>query len=116
MDDNLRKRFVERLTQKPRPALERARDFLMHHIHSYDADTLALEAREGGASVIDGLESLEEILATQQEPGVLCRMVAYEGNRLLDEETDAAAVEWIRALVVQLRAWLGEYAPLPPQR
>jgi hypothetical protein len=116
MEDDLRKRFAAQLAQPPRPPLERARDFLMFHIHNYDDESLALEARAGDASVVDGLCALEEILSKEQEPGIIYRMVAYEGNRLLAEETDEAAIEWLRVLVLQLRDWLGEYAPPAPQK
>ncbi len=115
MEDDLRKRLAAQLAEPPRPALERARKFLTFHIHNYDPEALAVEAREGEASITDGLRAIEEILVTPQEPGTLYQIVAYEGNRLLEEETDKAAEEWLRALVVQLRDWLGEYAPAPPK-
>jgi hypothetical protein len=111
MDDNLRKRFAERLAAPPPPPLDRARNFLTFFVHDYDPELLKFEATDSPATVSDGVAAIEELLATPPPPGTLYQIVTHEGNRMLDDETDAAAAAWLRDLTRQLRVWLGENAP-----
>jgi hypothetical protein len=78
-------------------------------------ETLELDVRGmlkiNPGNVIDAVEAIEELLAVPQEPGTLHDLVLYDGNRMLAEETDAAAAAWLRQLTQQLRTWLGEHAP-----
>jgi hypothetical protein len=111
MDDQLRKRLEERLAEPPMAALDRARQFLTFFVHDYDPGLLLLEAQGSPAVVSDGVSAIEELLENLPPPGTLHQIVTHEGNRMLDEETDAAAVVWLRQLTQQLRTWLGENAP-----
>jgi hypothetical protein len=86
----------------------------MFFVHDYDPELLKFEARDSPAAVSDGVAAIEEILASPPPPGTLYQLVTHEGNRMLDEETDAAAAAWLRGLIVQLRVWLGENI-LPPE-
>jgi hypothetical protein len=111
MDDTLRKRFEAQLSAPSAPALERARAFLMYYVHDADRDLLKLDAKNSPSAIIDAVEALEDVLAVPQPPGTLYQMVAYEGNRMLDDETDETAAAWLRQLTLQLREWLGRDAP-----
>jgi hypothetical protein len=113
MDDNIRKHLEERLAAPPLPPLERARKFLTFFIHDYDPALLEFEAKDSPAAVSDGVAAIEELLTRPPPPGTLYQIVTHEGNRMLEEETDAAAASWLRGLMQQLRVWLGENAPPP---
>jgi hypothetical protein len=109
--DELRKKFEAELAKPPPSALERAGSFLTFHVHSYDPEWLKREAMRGDADVIDGLEAIEELLALPPSPGVLHRLVMYEGNRMLPDATEETAAAWLRQLTEDLRSWLADYAP-----
>ena len=111
MDDTLRKRLEAQLSAPRPPAIERARAFLMYYVHDSDRDLLRIDAKDSPNAIVDGVEAIEELLAVPQPPGILHQMVAYEGNRMLDDATDETAAAWLKELTVQLREWLGEYAP-----
>jgi hypothetical protein len=117
MNDDLRQR-LEATLRAPKPsALEVARTYLAHHLHDADRETLELDVRGmlkiNPGSVIDAVESIEELLAAPQDPGTLHELVLYDGNRMLSDDTDATAAAWLRQLADQLRVWLGENAPPP---
>ncbi|HEX3760130.1 MAG TPA: hypothetical protein VHW23_15545 [Kofleriaceae bacterium] len=78
---------------------------------AYDPELLQLEAKQSPAEVSDGVAAIEELLDSPPAAGTLYQIVTHEGNRMLAEETDAAAAAWLRGLTRQLRIWLGEYAP-----
>jgi len=111
MADDLRDHFEARLAAPSPPALERARSFLMYYVHDSDPELLKVDVKNSTAAIIDGIEAIEEIMATPQVPGTLYQIVAYEGNRMLSDDTDATAAAWLKKLTVDLREWLGEYAP-----
>lgn len=118
MDDKLRQMMEAKLAAPRPPALDSARRFLMSYVH--DSDWELLERDVGGMIklnpnvIIDAVEAIEELLATPQPPDTLSRLVAYEANWMLDDETDTGAAAWLQDLTGRLRRWLGEHAP--PQR
>ena len=87
----------------------------MFFIHDYDPESLQLEARNSPAALSDGVIAIEELLETAPPPGMLYQIVTNEGNRMLGEETDAAAAAWLKELVLRLRHWLAENAPAEHQ-
>jgi hypothetical protein len=115
MDDDLRRRLNERLTAPPAAALERARSFLLYHVHDSDRELLGRDLRGlmkvNASPIIDAVEAIEEVITVPQAPGTLFTLVSHEGNQMLDEETDEAAAAWLQDLVLQLRQLLGDYAP-----
>lgn len=111
MDDELRKRLEARLAEPPLSALDRARKFLTFFVHDYDPELLEFEAKDSPAAVADGVAAIEELLDIPPPAGTLYQILTHEGNRMLAEETDAAAAAWLQQLTQQLRAWLGENAP-----
>lgn len=113
MDDDRTKRFEAQLRAPRPPALERLREFLIYYVHDSDRDLLRLEATQRPGAIVDAVEAIEEVLAQPPVPGTLSEMVAYEGNRVLADLSDATASAWLGELAADLRKWLGEYAPAP---
>lgn len=118
VDDSLRQRLEEQI-RAPRPAaLEVVRTYLSYHVHDADWQILELDVRAmskvNPAAIVDVIEAIEELLASSPEPGTLLELVSYDGNRMLDEDTDDAAAAWLTDLASQLRTWLGDYAPPAP--
>lgn len=107
--------------QKLRAALRRpsgieaAREFLQTYV--FDADMGQLRAlvehmrNVNAATIIDGLEGLEDVLANQQPAGVLAELVARDANRSLDDPSDEGARVWLVQLAARVREWLGDAAP-----
>lgn len=62
--------------------------------------------------IVDAVEAIEQVIAVPQAPGTILGMVAHEGNQMLDEESDEAAVSWLKDMTLQLRRVLGAFAPL----
>lgn len=115
MDEERLKQLKAKLEMPPPPALDRLREFLWAYVNDGDRDLLKLEARQRPAPIVDAVEAIEEVLAEQHPPGTLAHLVAYEGNRVLADQTDATAIAWFQELAADLRQWLGEYAPHPRQ-
>lgn len=113
MDNKRGKQFEAQLRAPRPPALERLREFLLYYVHDGDRDLLKLEATQDPGPFVDAVEAIDEVLAQPQAPGTLSAMVAYEGNRVLADQTDAIAEAWLRSLAHDLRNWLGAYAPQP---
>lgn len=115
MDEDREKRLRERLTAPRPPALERARTFLRYYVHDSDPELLERDVRSmikvNPRTIVDALEAFDELLTTPQPQGSLSEIVAYEGNQMLDDESDVAAIAWIARLAEQLRRWLRAYAP-----
>lgn len=113
MDDDRIKRFEAQLQAPRPPALERLREFLIYYVHDGDRALLKLEATQSRGAIVDAVEAIEEVLAHPSPPGALSEMVAYEGNRVLADLSDATASAWLKELAADLRQWLGECAPTP---
>jgi hypothetical protein len=115
MDDDLRKQLEDRLNTPQSPALERVRRFLSHYVH--DADLELVERIVRGVIkvnppfVADAVQAIEELLAAPQGSGALYEVVTYDGNQMLDDETDESAAAWLKELAGHVRRWLGEHAP-----
>jgi hypothetical protein len=118
VDDSLRQRLEEQM-REPRPgALEVVRDYLSYHVHDSDWQILELDVRGmskvNPAAIVDVIDAIEELLASSPESGTLLELVSYDGNRMLDEESDDAAAAWLTNLASRLRTWLGDCAPPAP--
>jgi len=115
MDEDREKRLRERLAAPRPPALERVRTFLRYYVHDSDPELLERDVRGminvNPRVIVDALEALRELLTTPQPQGTLSEMVAYEGNQMLDDESDIAAAVWLKELSEQLHRWLGAFAP-----
>lgn len=115
MDDDLHKRLKERLAAPRPPALERARSFLLYHVHDSDPELLERDLRGlmkvNASPIIDAVDAIEEVIAVPQPSGTISGIVAYEGNQMLDDDTDEAAALWLKELALQLRRLLGDFAP-----
>lgn len=114
VDDDRMKRFEAQLRAPQPPALERLREFLLYYVHDGDRDLLKLEATQRPGPIVDAVEAIDDVLAHPPPPGTLSEMVAYEGNRVLADLSDATASAWLMELAADLRQWLGEYAPRRP--
>jgi len=112
--------MMEAKLAAPRPpALDTARSFLKHYVH--DSDWELLERDVGGMMkvnpnvIVEAVEAIEDLLATPQPPDTLSRLVAYEANWMLEDDSDTGAAAWLGELAGRLRLWLGGLAPPPPR-
>lgn len=97
-----------------RSALDTVRDFLSSDL----ADAGSLDglradlrrvAQTSTLSIRQDLAALEALLAGPPlEPGALTRLVAWEGNWVLDDLTDAGAAAFLRSLADLLREVIDE--------
>ena len=112
--EELRERFRARLNAPPPPPLEATRMFLSRYVE----DALTLEEvrqharRMAGVNtrtLEQGLAGIEALLADPPPPGALARLVANEGNWVLDDPTsDVAAAAFLRQLADLVRDVLKE--------
>ena len=117
MNEKLRKMLEARRAAPPPPPLDIVRRFLHYYVHDSDWELLERDVRGmlhvNPKVIVEAVIAIEHVIATPQPPGSLSRLVAYEGNWMLDDESDTAAMAWFRELVSRLRDWLGEHAPPP---
>jgi hypothetical protein len=108
--DPLRARAAEREARS-------ATDTVRHFLHFYVADCDGLDeartefrrtAHAGSAALRRDRAALEAVLATEHPPGTLLRLVEGDGNRGLDDPTDAGATAFLRELAAVLAAVLDE--------
>jgi hypothetical protein len=57
-------------------------------------------------TILEGIDGLGEILASEQPAGLLGELVAYDANRSLDDASDVGARQWLEQLLGRLRAWV----------
>jgi hypothetical protein len=55
--------------------------------------------------------AIEGLLADPPAPGTLARLVAWDGNRVLDDLSDEGAAKWLRDMVEFIRGLLGASEP-----
>lgn len=107
----LRRRAAELARQPP---LETVRDFLRGHVCDAESfDEIRADLRRLAAFNTRGLDrylrAFDAILAEPQMPGLLCRLVAWEANWVLDDATsDEAAAAFLQHLADMLREVLAE--------
>lgn len=98
-----------------RSALEATRSF----VHSYwgDADgldevksELAFVAGRNPAQLEESLDALEVVLNEHYPEGTLFRLVAWDGNRVLEDPSDAGAKAFLRQLAATVREVLDSTA------
>jgi hypothetical protein len=121
----LPKSLRDRLNAPPPPPLDTARQFLrsywgdegmMDAVREDLKKTVAISPR----SVIQGLQSIESVLATSHEPGTLLNMVLWDANHPLENPNDEAARRWLLEVVDLVRNVLGDQQPpdsksVPPE-
>ena len=97
-----------------RPALETVRDFLGANVadaESFDeirADQRQL-ARVSTRAIRRDLAALEAVLAAPpSSPGALARLVGWDGNWVLDDPSDAGALQFLGELAQLLREVLDD--------
>jgi hypothetical protein len=111
----LRRRMMELENQD---ALETVRSF----VAGYFSDAESFEEVEGELrsvaeystrSIVRNLRALEEVLNRQLAPGVAARLVGWDGNWVLDDPSDAGALEFLRQVADMLRSILADFGPPP---
>jgi hypothetical protein len=111
----LRRRMMELENQD---ALETVRSF----VGGYFSDAESFEEVEGELrsvaeystrSIVRNLRALEEVLNRQLAPGVAARLVGWDGNWVLDDPSDAGALEFLRQVADMLRSILADFGPPP---
>jgi hypothetical protein len=115
MDEKLAKMLEDRLAAAAPPPIERARDFLRHYVHDSDRELLELDIRGmlkvNPTVIIDAVEAIEAVLGLEHPSGTLYQLAAFDGNRMLEDESDAGAAAFLQSLCGDLRRWLGNLAP-----
>jgi hypothetical protein len=106
--------------QNAAPAIDVVRDFLGYKVADAESlDEIRADLRQTAQvstrKLRRELAAFEAVLADPPPtPGALARMVAWEGNWVLDDPSDAAAVRFLDDLAQMLREVLDE-AGDPPQ-
>lgn len=108
LPEPLRARMAELDARSPE---ETVREFVGAYLADADsldevrADLLRL-ARSNTRSLHRNLAGLDAYLAAQHPEGALARLVAWDGNWVLDDPSDAGAAAFLRELAAMLRAVL----------
>ena len=97
------------------PPLETVREFLLGHIA--DAESLD-EVRARLRRIAQHntrmhrrvLEALEAVIGESWPPNTMARLVGWDGNWVLDDPSDAGAVDFLRSLAGMLREVIDEAA------
>ncbi|GIF00127.1 hypothetical protein [Paractinoplanes rishiriensis] len=110
LPEPLRARIAE---LEARPALEKVRHFLRGYVADSDGlDEIRDEVRRSAQTSTHflrlDLAAFESVLAETHSPGTLLRLVEGDGNRGLDDSTDAGAAAYLGALADLLREVIGE--------
>ncbi|GAA0569887.1 hypothetical protein GCM10010172_62910 [Paractinoplanes ferrugineus] len=114
LPEPLRRAVEERLA---RPPMETASRFLGAHFN--DAETLP-EARAGLERLAqtnirvhqEALRALEAVIADPpSEPNAVARLVAWDANWGLDDESDAGALAFLRTVAQMLREVIAQAPP-----
>jgi hypothetical protein len=101
--------FRARLSAPPPPPLEATRTFLSGYLEdAHTLDEVRQHARRMAGintrTLEQGLAGIEGLLDDPPPPGTLARLVANEGNWVLEDPTsDAAATAFLRPLADLLR-------------
>jgi hypothetical protein len=95
------------------PALEAVREFLLSHVADAEnfteiRSTLRRSALVSTRSHHRGLAAIEALLTEPAPGGTLARLVAWDGNWVLDDPSDAGAAAFLRELANLLRSVLDE--------
>ncbi|XVV14265.1 hypothetical protein ACQP2X_07950 [Actinoplanes sp. CA-131856] len=106
LPESLRARIAERSALSP---IEKVRALLHSYVHDADSfEEIREELHDTAETNTLFLEqyqvALETILSEPQPEGTLLRLVAGDGNRGLDEPTDASAAAYLRRLLETLRS------------
>lgn len=109
--DELREKFRARLNAPPPPPLEAARAFLQSYVFDADGeDEIFRDIKRMAAinrrTIDQGLAGLEALLGAELPPDTLSHLVAVDGNRRLQDPSDAGARIWLQSLLERARAAL----------
>jgi hypothetical protein len=98
------------------PPLEQVRRFV--HFNFSDADgldevraDLARQAAVNPDPLLRALGAIEAVLGDPPPEGELARLVAWDGNWVLDDPSDAGAACWLREVAELVRGVLAEAPP-----
>src|SRR5512138_3453926 len=122
MDSSLREQFLRRIREMAaEPPLNTVRGFLgaqFSDADGFDEARRSLEvlAQTNIRSHQQDLWALEQVIAHPPvEPGALARLVAWDANWVLDDESDAGALQFLREVAQMLREVI-EAAPPSAER
>ncbi|MEU8817839.1 hypothetical protein [Actinoplanes sp. NPDC048796] len=109
LPESLRARIAERSALSP---VDKVRALLHGYVHDADSFDEIRDELEDTAStntffLKQYLVALETVLSEPQPDGTLLRLVAGDGNRGLDDPTDAAAAAYLHRLLETLRTVIG---------
>lgn len=106
--DELRKHLQEQLNRPPLSPLEATRHFLQ--TYCYDAmsldevrSLLMKRARVNTRPITDGLRGIEDLLLEEHSEGTLAKLVAMDGNRMLNDSSDIGARTWLEDIASIIR-------------
>ncbi|WP_306210361.1 hypothetical protein [Actinoplanes sp. RD1] len=110
LPESLRAQLARQADQSP---VETVREFMLGHV----ADAQSLQEVRGRLRRIAQhstrlhrrvLRALESVTAAPLPEGTLARLVGWDGNWVLDDQSDAGAAEFLRELAQLLRGILEE--------
>ena len=110
LPESLRARMEELAA---RPSMQVVRDFLLSHVLDMDGpDEIRADLRSvasfGTYWLRQDLAALESVVADPPMDDTLARLVGWEANWVLDDPSDAGAVEFLRELAQMLREVIDE--------
>lgn len=110
LPESIRARLQE---QAAPPALEAVREFLLSHVADAEnfaeiRSTLRRSALVSTSSHQRSLAAIGALLTEPQPDGTLARLVAWDGNWVLDDLSDAGAATFLRELADLLRSVIAE--------
>lgn len=112
MNDELKKKLLERMQAPPDPPFEATRKFLLRYVTDKDS-TEEIEADIEHMSqleprtLIQGLAGIEQLLADPpSEEGALSCLVAWEVGWVLKDDSDEGVKVWLKSLVEIIKKYL----------
>jgi len=107
-----REKLEAKMNEPPKPALEVVRLYL-RGIADIDRDD---EIQRGldrmreryPRGLAETADAIDTVLADTNPPGLLSRLVGWDGNYVLDDPSDEGAAAWLRKLAAQMRATLNQ--------
>jgi hypothetical protein len=120
MDDDIRARLLAKLDEAPPPPLEATRAFLRSYVADADGlkeihEDIARMVEINPRTLVNAISGIEALLADPPASGTLARLVAWDGNYVLDDPSDESAGAWLLELAAYIRGVLGDrQSPTPP--
>jgi len=111
-----RETLEQRMNEPLRPPIEVVRSYLQLRVSDavsndeIQRDMQRLRERDP-KRLADTADAIDAVLAGPNPPGVLARLVGWDGNRSLTDSSDEGAADWLRDLAARMRSSLNQPQP-----